>query len=232
MLKFKYILFMSLFCLSCFSAAEAAQLSVKWSGLQKVPNTYKIYVSKTSGIYDFTKPNTEVPGTLNTTVITNLDDNIPYYFVVKAFSNFEESIPTKEVSAIPISTNPTQSISLVFSSTWSNRKVFEYIGTTNKKVTVSWQSVSNVNGYEVRLVNLDRNSEVMLSNGKVSTNSITFSLPKTGHYIVKVRSQRNNYTELSDWAYSNIPGDAIVDNETAGWCIYGTVAQPGTIIIQ
>lgn len=228
----KRLLSLTLLLLFIPLEALSAQITLNWSGLTKVPTTYKIFSSTTAGVYDFSKPALECAGSLSRLTVQSLTNNTTYYFVVRGYTGVEESTSSPEVHAIALDSNPTQSLTTRFVNVWYNRKAYEYSGTTDKNITVSWAACLNADSYEVRLVNLDRGSEITLSSGRVTTNKIVFRLPKTGHYSVKVRSCKDNYTECSDWAYSTNSGDAVINNEANGWCVYGGVAAPGAIIIQ
>jgi hypothetical protein len=109
-----------------------------------------------------------------------------------------------------------------------------YFGTTDALITMSWDPVAEATGYEVELFHIEQNTKMLpygTSNHTSGTN-LTFKLPKTGHYIFKVRSCINNFAECGDeWSESIDSTKAIVDGENKAWWVYGYVAKPGDITI-
>jgi hypothetical protein len=103
-----------------------------------------------------------------------------------------------------------------------------YFGTTDKSLTCAWDQLEpDVNEFELRLFHVERNVETAVANGKTSQRELTFKLPRSGHFIVKVRACERNYAVCSDWSESVNPEVASVDGESRGWWVYGHVAAPG-----
>lgn len=119
----------------------------------------------------------------------------------------------------------------VSSSDWSKSDIVTYYNTTDKPIKCAWDAVPEATGYEARLFHLERNVEVTLPNGKTTSTEIIFKLPRTGHFVFKVRACVNNYELCSDWCEASNPDCGLVDGQRRGWWIYGFVAPPGPITI-
>jgi hypothetical protein len=105
-----------------------------------------------------------------------------------------------------------------------------YFGTTDKSLTCRWDTIeAYIDEFELRLFHVERDVETPIANGKTSQNELTFKLPRTGHFIVKVRACERDYTFCSDWSESIDPEVATVDGEPRGWWVYGHVAAPGEL---
>jgi len=104
-----------------------------------------------------------------------------------------------ELSAFAWERYPVPPINYTGSSTFNSYSCHTYTATVNKsEITVEWDEVAYVNGYEVVLYNVERNIRTAL--GIVMAAEIKFKLPnRTGHYVVEVRSVRyfNDATKTS-----------------------------------
>jgi len=103
-----------------------------------------------------------------------------------------------------------------------------YFGTTDESITVSWDENSPApERYEVVLYHVERRTDG--PSVSVVLPPIVLRLPRTGHYIAKIRACDGE--DYSEWAESIDPAIAVVDGQPRGWWIYGHVAPPGTPII-
>lgn len=226
------ILLFVIMLVSSFSNVQAAQVTVAWNVVTPTPSKYRVYQRTATQQYNYTAPVFEGVG-ISQAVITGLVDGTAYYFVAKAVMGADESCNTDEVMHVATEVVNTSRITLRFDGVWYKRSVYEYYGTTAQKFKCSWTPNGPVaEGYEVRLYSIDRNSETIIANGRVLVPQITFNLPKTGHYYVKVRACRSNYTDCSEWALSTNLSDAVVGTEPGAWIIFGNIASPGAIIIN
>jgi hypothetical protein len=226
----RHMLFLIILLL-LYSGTDAAQVVVSWNAASPTPNKYKLFQRIEGQTYNYSTPIYEGVGTVRQTVLTGLTNNTKYYYVVKACVGNDESYATMENSVTALDSSSTNT-ALLFDGAWYKRAANEYYGTTNQKIRCSWTPVGTAAAYEVRLYSLDRNSEVIISNGKVTVPTIVFTLPKTGHYSVKVRSCKADYSECSDWSVSTNSVDTTIGTDASPWIIYGNVASPGAIIIN
>lgn len=104
-----------------------------------------------------------------------------------------------------------------------------YFGTTNGQLTVSWDAQEVATHYEVVLYHVERKVEVPAASGRTETNSIIFKVPRSGHFIARIRAC--DAKGCSDWVESTDATYCLVDGKPRGWWIYGHVASPGTIDI-
>ena len=106
-----------------------------------------------------------------------------------------------------------------------------YFLTTDKSVVVSWDGQSAATYYEVRLYHVEREAEEPAGSGRTETNSITFQLPRSGHFIAKVRACIDE-SNCSAWSESIDADVATVNGLPRAWWLYGHVAVPGGIIMN
>lgn len=119
----------------------------------------------------------------------------------------------------------------------------EYTATTAETIQAAWSaSVLTENGeskpcpdceYELRVYHVER--KTYTDAGKTTALSRTFTLPKTGHYVIEVRGCRGKdaFRECSDWATSiNLEDQPQVNGVTKRWRIYGRPASSGAITIE
>ena len=111
-------------------------------------------------------------------------------------------------------------------------EIVTYYGTSDNYLTLSWEAGDGAESYEIRARNVERDVYVFL--GKTENLSLKFLIPKTGHYIIELRSVKNCSGELlySDWIVSTDPTHFIVNGENKGWWIYGYPAPVGELIIH
>ena len=228
-MKKRFNLFILMFFLF-ITNVYAAQVTLQWDANEVTPDGYKIFQRTSGGDYDYSNPAWQ--GTALTTTISNLDDNTTYYYVARAYKGTDESGDSNEVKFVSGGIQRVLQLSFTENTTWSKKTNIEYFGTTNNEITISWSSVPEAEGYEIRLFHVERNVENIVANGKTALTQITFKLPRTGHYIVKVRACVNNYINCNDWSESINSEQSIVDGTAQGWIIYGHVSSPGPIVIE
>lgn len=111
-----------------------------------------------------------------------------------------------------------------------------YFSNTGDDVTVGWDAPTDENlsliTYELRIKFVEQNKYIPITTNSISSNRITFKLPKVGHYIVEARTVRtvvNQPPVYSDWATSITSGK--IGDQSRSWWLYGKLATPGAIII-
>jgi hypothetical protein len=111
-----------------------------------------------------------------------------------------------------------------------------YFFDTGSNVTVSWDTPVGENPaflkYELRMKFVEQNSYKPITTTAIAANSVTFKLPKVGHYIVEARTIRtdaNNVVMYSDWTTSIDSG--MIGTVKRSWWVYGKLATPGIPII-
>jgi hypothetical protein len=101
-------------------------------------------------------------------------------------------------------------------------------GFTGEDITLEWDAALGATEYVVELEHFQRNEIVFTIN--TTSLSTIFVLPRTGHYIARVKALNANGE--SQWAVSTDPTYGVVNNIAQAWWIYGFVAPPGPIIIE
>jgi len=108
---------------------------------------------------------------------------------------------------------------------------------SGETVTVAFESATiNVTEFEVEAIHLETNVTTMLgktpaSQGSTfSFSSITFQLPRMGHYIFRVRAI--NVVGESIWSISTDSSVSRVNNEPRSWWVYGQLPPVTGIIIE
>ena len=124
-------------------------------------------------------------------------------------------------------------------SKYEKKEHITYFGTTDKEFTVAWGSpvdTSNVTGFELKLYHVERETYTSLGIVNKDILRYTTKLPRSGHYIVYIRSvNANAETEdkkYSSWVLSTDPTNSIVDGIKKSWWLYGHVPKPGVIIFN
>jgi hypothetical protein len=110
LITFTAVLFI---CITPYSVAIAAQVTLAWDPNFPVPDGYKLYVRAEGESYDYHFP--AWSGTGTTCTIDNLADDTTHYFVVRAFVGNDESgdsnetaYTTSDSDTVPPSTNNGQ----------------------------------------------------------------------------------------------------------------------------
>jgi hypothetical protein len=226
--------------LSCFiigllllfsSISESSQVTLVWNPSSSNPDGYKVFEKLAGGNYNYSTPVYSGDASTTQVLITNLQVGQTYNFVARAVIGTDESLNSNEVIYLATEDTLNKVIQIQFSATTFNkREAVEYYGTTDKLLQCSWPVVALAEGYEVVLHNIEKNSDSAA--GKTTSTSITFKLPKTGHYVVKARACRKNYTECTDWSSSDNPDEAVVTGLPKGWIVFGTIANPGPPVLD
>lgn len=134
---------------------------------------------------------------------------------------------------IPIISFLILSLSSSVNAEWVQKDYVTFFGTTDKSITVAWNPATVADYYEIELNHMEQGTKVTLPTGKTLTGTEkTFSLPKTGHYIIKVRACSTTLNSCSDWASSIDATVSMVGNESRAWWVYGYTAPPGPIVIH
>jgi hypothetical protein len=115
-------------------------------------------------------------------------------------------------------------------SDWVGKDYVTAFGTTDKEITVTWNVVDGADLYDVEMFHVEQN--VVAKTVEVTENSITTKLPKSGHYIFRVRACNSSRSDCSIWVESIDPEYARVNDQPRAWWVYGYVAPPGPITIE
>ena len=119
------------------------------------------------------------------------------------------------------------------SAEWLQKDYVTFFGTTDQTITVAWNPSPSANYYEIELNQVEQNTKTILPTGQSLTDTQkTFSLPKTGHFIVRVRACNISINQCSTWASSIDATVSMVGSESRAWWIFGYVAPPGPIVIH
>lgn len=113
----------------------------------------------------------------------------------------------------------------------------------DQPVTVAWDAVLEAEGYELQLVMFDKYPQTVFEIQETIDTSITLSRPRSGNFIVRVRSWNwsglvkrystdhpdciDNPNLRCGWAYSDDPLFATVDGEPGAWWIYWQLPSVG-----
>ena len=111
-----------------------------------------------------------------------------------------------------------------------------FFGSTGQPIKVSWDHNEPLpDFYQVELYSVERKTGAVITpEGGVTENSFVFTLPRSGHYIAKVRACLGVCESppcCGDWSESTDPEVAIVNGQPRGWWLYGYVAPAGAIDI-
>jgi hypothetical protein len=113
---------------------------------------------------------------------------------------------------------------------WEKKDYVTYYGTSDHTITVAWGASPGAAYYELEILHVERNTKTSIASGhSLTATQKTFSLPRTGHYIVSVRACDSNLSNCSEWTSSL---DGIVDGVKRAWWIYAYVAPPGPIVVH
>lgn len=117
----------------------------------------------------------------------------------------------------------------VVSATVPDRITGTMFITSEPMVTVAWDAVSEAEGYQVQLVMFDKDPVTIFNQGELSETSIELSRPRSGNFIVRVRSWNwkdgeKQYSE--NWATSDDAEYATVDGKPGPWWLYWRLPTP------
>jgi hypothetical protein len=120
-----------------------------------------------------------------------------------------------------------------FAQDWviKNQDAYLYWGTTDKPLKIGWDAQPE-NAFVFNLYHYEH--DVEMARGSTELNGVTFMLPRTGHYYVRVCAiadpgdipLEENCSISIDATY------AVVDGQPRAWWVYGHVAAPGPIIFE
>ena len=114
------------------------------------------------------------------------------------------------------------------SFSWETIDYVTHYGYTSETLTFMWDAGVGATSYEYRLYHVERK----VYGDVVETTALQaeVQLPRTGHYIVEVRSK--NERGCSVWVQSTDAEKSTVDGQPRAWWVYGCVKPPGPIIIN
>jgi len=142
-----------------------------------------------------------------TTFVVDGQENT--YFVVRAY----DDVGRPSANSNEVIYNPTIGPDFL-SFTWLDAKIYNYpvyFGTTDKSITVNWSAYPDAVGYDYVLYDIFKevNSSVA---GYVTVTNVSFQLPQTGSYELKIRAKKADDT-YDSWVtlqgrYVGWPGGA------------------------
>lgn len=101
-----------------------------------------------------------------------------------------------------------------------------YAGNTGEQVTVVWDFNGDA-AFEVDLYHMELNEHINVTPEPITVRSITFTLPRSGHYSVGVRAIKDGVP--GPWAGSIFADDAQYNGESRAWWLFGSIAPTGGI---
>ena len=98
------------------------------------------------------------------------------------------------------------------------------------RVTVSWSAPADdrITHYEVEAVWIDQDPGQVIDLGTTTDTQMVVERPRTGHFVIRVRSISDTAGLESEWAVSTEPEHT----NDAPWRIYFTVPSIGGITIE
>lgn len=98
------------------------------------------------------------------------------------------------------------------------------------RVTVQWQAPDDdrITHYEAQAVWIDQDPEQVIELGTTTDTQITVERPRTGHFVIRVRSVSDSHDMVSEWAVSSEEEHAL----PGPWRIYFSVPAVGGITIE
>lgn len=114
------------------------------------------------------------------------------------------------------------------SADWEKKDYVTYFGTTDKTITCTWDSSTGATSYQVELLHVERDATTIVAVENLVATQITFSLPRSGHFVARIRACPDDLEQCSGWSESVDPLVSSVDGQSRAWWIYGYVAPPGT----
>lgn len=128
-------------------------------------------------------------------------------------------------------------LSVIAQITWAadwtitNKDAYLYWGTTDKPLKVAWDAQPG-NEFVFNLYHYESQEEV--ARGRTEVDTVTFMLPRTGHYHARVCAVDNPGDPVIEELCSlSIDSErATVNGQPRAWWVYGAVAPPGEIIFE
>jgi len=113
------------------------------------------------------------------------------HFVVRVY----DDIGRPSANSNEVIFNPTIGPDFL-SFTWLDATIYNYpvyFGTTDKPITVNWSAYPDAIGYEYVLYDIFKETNTSVV-GYVNVTNVTFQLPATGSYELKIRAQKSDQT--------------------------------------
>lgn len=110
-----------------------------------------------------------------------------------------------------------------------------YFGTTDQEIVVSWEAPPEATEFDLQMYHVEQKRNLAIAT--TPNKEMHLTIPRTGHYIIKIRAKKpdsDNPTEWieSTWAESDDETYATVDGQPKGWWVYGYPAPAGGLIIK
>jgi len=198
MLKKITILTISLLTLVC--SVFAAELTLQWT-MNTEPDVEEYKVFKRIGStpnYDYDNPyatkrhiDCGVVEVGKCEVTMGVSDLNALHFVVRAYDDVHRASGNSN----EVSYDPDTDTSFL-TAVWQDATIYAhpvYFGTTDKDVTVDWSPHVDGIAYEYVLYDVFKKVNTSVT-GEIAGTSVTFRLPKTGSYEMKVRARRSDLT--------------------------------------
>jgi len=112
------------------------------------------------------------------------------------------------------------------SADWTEKDITTFVGYSGKQVVITWDSANRATSYVLRIKHIERDS--YLNPITTTETQYTFTVPRTGHYVVEIKSV-NEYGE-SPWSASDSL-NTYTDPGLKPFWIYGYTEPAGPIII-
>ncbi len=167
--------------------ALAAEVTLAWDANQPAPQGYLIFQRQQGAVYDYANPVWPTDGndhTETTCTITNLADNVTYFFVVRAYVGNDQSGDSNEVSFQ--ASQPPQATYSISASSGANGSLSPSGNITVTSGADQRFDITPNSGYHIASVTVDGQSI-----GAVS--SYTFS-NVTQNHAISVSFAATNYT--------------------------------------
>lgn len=123
---------------------------------------------------------------------------------------------------------------ITFAIDWMivNPGAYLYFGTTDKPLKVAWNPEPNADEFFFNLYHYESQEEV--ARGRTQANTVTFMLPRTGHYHARICAIDDEGGAVVEnlCSLSIDPTRATVNGEPMGWWVFGGVGAPGPIIFE
>lgn len=125
--------------------------------------------------------------------------------------------------------------SFLVSDGFEGKDYYTYYGTTADTAQASWERPPNYiagqDYFDIKLYNPERDIEIIIAEA-FDGFTIEFKCPKTGHWVVRLRTARQNQDQTwlySEWIESIDSNHATVDGQPRAWWLFSWVASTGPI---
>ena len=118
---------------------------------------------------------------------------------------------------------------------WEAIKNVTYFGTTDEQISVAWNASADATEFDLQLYHVEQKRNLAIAT--TPNKEMILTIPRTGHYIIKVRAKKpdpDNTDEwiTSIWAESDDSKYGMVDGQPQGWWVYGYPAPVGGLILN